>query len=137
LVGPRSPVSRTGGVRSERPTGVRLPFGKGSEMPDSFENWASGQWKVMEGKEDEFVARRKAWLEWSSQNIPGMVWATLVRDNQDPRRFVSFSAWKDEASREAWKNSSGFSEMIPAAKQVCDEFHGGDHQLVVTFFGSA
>jgi heme-degrading monooxygenase HmoA len=102
-------------------------------MADAFENWASGNWHVKSGNEDEFVQRWKAWLEWSSQNIPGFVSATLVRDLQNPNHFVSFSAWQDAASRDAWKSSAGFAEQFPAVRELCDSFEGGDHELVASF----
>jgi heme-degrading monooxygenase HmoA len=102
-------------------------------MADSLETWASGDWMVKEGNEEAFVERWKAWLGWSSQNIEGFVSATLIRDTEDPRHFVSFSAWKDAASRDAWKSSPGFAEKFPAARELCDEFHGGDFQLAAAF----
>jgi heme-degrading monooxygenase HmoA len=102
-------------------------------MAESLENWASGNWRVKEGNEEEFVKRWKEWLGWSSQNIPGFVSATLVRSTQDARHFVSFSAWQDAASRDAWKSSSGFAEQFPMVKDLCDEFEGGDCELVAAF----
>jgi heme-degrading monooxygenase HmoA len=100
--------------------------GKEPAMGDTYENWASGDWMVKEGKQDEFVERWKDWLGWSSQNIPGFVSATLIRDTQDPHHFVSFSAWQDAASRDAWKSSAGFGEKFPTVRELCDEFQGGD-----------
>jgi heme-degrading monooxygenase HmoA len=102
-------------------------------MADALQIWASGDWTVTEGKEDEFVERWKAWLGWSSQNVPGFVSATLVRDTQDPRHFVSFSSWKDAGARDAWKNSDGFAEKFPATRELCDAFRGGDFELAVSF----
>ena len=95
-------------------------------MADTYQDWATGNWVVTQGKEEEFVARWKAWLGWSSQNIPGFVSATLIRDLQDSRHFVSFSAWEDAASRDAWKSSDGFREKFPTVRDLCDEFRGGD-----------
>ena len=102
-------------------------------MAASAEHWASGNWMVKEGMEDEFIDAWKDWLGWSSQNIPGFVSATLIRDTQNLRHFVSFSPWKDAASRDAWKASSGFAEKFAAARSLCDDFQGGDFGLTATF----
>jgi heme-degrading monooxygenase HmoA len=102
-------------------------------MADTHREWASGDWVVTEGNEEEFVERWKAWLGWSSENIPGFVSATLIRDLQDPRHFVSFSAWEDVASRDAWKNSEGFRERFPQVRELCDEFRGGDFESQASF----
>jgi heme-degrading monooxygenase HmoA len=102
-------------------------------MVETLENWASGDWVVREGNEEPFVERWKSWLEWSSQNIPGFVSATLIRDLQDPRHFVSFSAWQDAASRDAWKNSDGFAERFPPVRELCEQFQGGDFVRVAAY----
>jgi heme-degrading monooxygenase HmoA len=98
-------------------------------MAGAREHWASGNWTVTEGKEDEFVAAWKDWLEWSRQNVDGFVSATLVRDVANPRHFVSFSPWTDAASRDAWKASAGFAEKMGAARALCDDFYGSDYSL--------
>jgi heme-degrading monooxygenase HmoA len=104
---------------------------RGGAVAETYETWASGDWEVKEGKEEEFVERWKDWLGWSSQNVAGFVSATLIRDVENPRHFVSFSAWKDAASRDAWKNSPGFGEKFPTVRELCDEFQGGDfHRMV-------
>ena len=45
------------------------------------------------GREEEFVARWSAFLEWSRVSAPGLRSARLIRDAEDPRHFVSFAAW--------------------------------------------
>ena len=90
-----------------------------------------GELDVTEGKEEEFIARWREWLEWSSRNIPGFVAATLIRDAQDPRHFVSFSPWNDAEAREVWKASDGFRDGFANARALCDDFQGGDFELAV------
>jgi heme-degrading monooxygenase HmoA len=98
----------------------------------AMEHWASGNWTVTEGKEEEFIEAWRDWLRWSSQNIAGFVSATLIRDTDDPRHFVSFSPWQDGASRDAWKASAGFAEKIRAVQALCDDFRGGDYSLAAS-----
>jgi heme-degrading monooxygenase HmoA len=100
-------------------------------MGEQTQHWASGNWTVTEGKEDEFMARWREWLEWSSQNVDGFISATLIRDAQNPRHFVSFSPWRDAAARDVWKASYGFRDGFAAARALCDDFQGGDFELAV------
>jgi heme-degrading monooxygenase HmoA len=102
-------------------------------MADSQENWASGNWTVKEGMEEEFIERWKDWLGWSSENIAGFVSATLIRDAQNPRHFVSFSPWESDKARDEWKSSGGFQEKFALVRELCDDFQGGDYSLAATF----
>ena len=102
-------------------------------MGASSRNWASGVWVVQAGREDEFVERWKAWLGWTSENSPGFRSATLLRSEDDGRRFESFSDWDDEASRTAWRNSDGFLQGFGAARELCDEFEGGNFGVAAEF----
>ena len=52
--------------------------------------FALGIWTVKEGREDDFV---RAWLELGERvrrDVPERA-ATLLRDRQQPNRFISFS----------------------------------------------
>jgi len=99
--------------------------------------WASGNWLVKEGSEEEFVARWKEWLGWTSQTMAGFRSATLIRADEDPRRFVSFSDWDNEASRAAWLNSDDSKQKFGAAKDLCDEFMGGNFERAASFSSAA
>jgi heme-degrading monooxygenase HmoA len=99
--------------------------------------WASGQWLVQEGKESEFIELWTAWLTWTSENVPGFRSAKLLRSEDDPRRYVSMSDWDDEASRTKWKASPEFQEKFESVKALCDEFTGGDQEVVSSVAASA
>jgi len=101
-------------------------------MGDAVTTWASGDWSVKPGNEEEFVGRWRDWLQWSRDNIAGFRSATLIRDAQDASHFVSFSDWADVESRESWKNSEGFREKFASCKELCDGFRGGDFALAVS-----
>ena len=103
--------------------------GRARAMADTPQHWASGNWTVSEGREEEFIAAWKDWLGWSSQNIDGFVSATLIREIANPRHFVSFSPWRDAGTRDAWKSSGGFAEKFAAVRALCDDFQGGDFSL--------
>jgi heme-degrading monooxygenase HmoA len=92
--------------------------------------WASGRWQVKDGMVDEFVQRWTEWLQWTSETVPGFRWARLLRSQDDPLRFTSFSEWDGDASRKAWGTTEGFEEKFSAARSLCDEFVGGDFNEV-------
>jgi heme-degrading monooxygenase HmoA len=91
--------------------------------------WASGRWQVKEGKVEEFIKRWSAWLGSTSQNVQGFRSARLLRAEDNPLLFTSVSEWDDGASRNAWKDSPGFNEGMESAKELCDEFLGGDFDV--------
>jgi quinol monooxygenase YgiN len=95
------------------------------------EHYTSGDWQVIEGKEDEFTEGWQSWLEWTRAEAPGLITARLLRDAQDPHHFVSWALWQDAASREAWWGKPGFSERMAALRAMCEEFRGGNYDMAV------
>jgi heme-degrading monooxygenase HmoA len=106
----------------------RADTGKELEMANEY---ASGDWLVKQGREDEFVATWRDWLSRSSSGIAGFNRARLLRSNDDPGRYTSFSEWSDAQARDAWKQSPDFAEGFSTCKGLCDEFRGGDFTEVV------
>jgi hypothetical protein len=49
----------------------------------------------------------------------------------DPRRFISYSEWSDARARDAWKQSEGCAAGFAACRAFCDDFQGGDFTKVV------
>ena len=97
------------------------------------QKWASGLWLVRAGSEDEFVERWKAWLSWTSENAPGFRSATLIRSEDDGRRFESFSDWNDASSRAQWEASDGFRERMAPVRELCEEAQAGNFELAASF----
>jgi len=93
--------------------------------------YASGNWLVTEGKEDEFIARWTEFLGWARADVPGLVNARLIRDVEDARHFVSLAWWTDAASRRAWKQHERFAEHMGACRALCEEMAGSDFELAV------
>jgi heme-degrading monooxygenase HmoA len=94
--------------------------------------WASGRWQVKEGMADEFVERWSAWLAETGKATPGFRSARLLRSLDDPNRFTSISDWDDAESRDAWKSSGGFQAGMASAREVCDDFVGGDFDVAAS-----
>lgn len=97
------------------------------------ERWASGLWLVRAGSEDEFVERWKAWLDWTSQNAPGFRSATLIRSEDDGRRFESFSDWDSADARAQWEASDGFRERMAPVRELCEDVTAGNFELAASF----
>lgn len=97
--------------------------------------YASGNWVVKEGSEDEFIARWHTWLSESTTAIEGFGAARLMRDAEDPRHFLSYSDWADGAARDAWKSSPAFATGLASCRELCDEFRGADYSEAASIRG--
>ena len=96
------------------------------------EHYASGNWRVKEGSEQEFIARWQAWISASAGTVKGFGSARLLQDSGDARRFLSFSDWDDPGSRDGWKASPEFSKGLAACRELCEDFQGADFSQVVS-----
>lgn len=78
-------------------------------------------WRVKPGSEEEFVRRWGEWAEWSHHQ--GFVEeAILLRDNDDPLRFVSFGSWESVKAIASWRALPGYQERVDRLRQVVDGF---------------
>jgi|SRR5215211_2487104 len=94
-------------------------------------SYASGNWRVSEGNEDQFVARWTEFLEWTRDSAKGFEEANLIRDAAHPLHFVSIARWADDASQQAWRELPEFGEKLGACRELCDDFQGGSFRRVV------
>jgi heme-degrading monooxygenase HmoA len=87
--------------------------------------YTSGSWTVRDGSQDEFVER---WIKFvrTAADDSGAQSFTLIQDREGPRQFVSFGAWRDWDSVDAWRGSAVFAEHMRACRELCDNFHPGD-----------
>ena len=92
-------------------------------------HFASGDWVVAEGKEDEFLQRWTEFLQWTKAEAPGFLEAHLLRDDRNARHFVSLSEWSDEGARDAWRSHADFGQHLDAARSLCDDFSNSDYAL--------
>jgi heme-degrading monooxygenase HmoA len=96
-------------------------------------HFASGNWHVTEGMEDEFVERWKEFLGWTRESQPALVNASLLRDEKDPAHFISFAEWSDAAGRDAWRQSPEFGQHFGACRSLCRDMSAGDYEWQVSF----
>jgi heme-degrading monooxygenase HmoA len=96
------------------------------------EHFASGNWVVRAGREDDFVARWKEFLEWTRASAPGLVSARLIRDGGDSRHFISFAIWESAQMIEKWRSLPGFGTRLSACRELCDDFRGSSYTVAAT-----
>jgi heme-degrading monooxygenase HmoA len=83
--------------------------------------YTSGDWLVKEGKEDEFVEAWRELAAWTAGEMPGAGWARLLRDREEPRRFLSLGPWDSLESIEAWRGSEGFQSRVRRIRELLED----------------
>ncbi len=84
--------------------------------------YTSGVWTVKAGSEEEFVA---AWAEmagWTTSEVPGSLWGKLLRDRENPSRFVSIGPWESVEAIAAWRELPGFAERVGKLRDLLEGF---------------
>ena len=99
-------------------------------MPRIGQPFTCGIWTVQDGREEEFVVRWTA-LVSSAEALPGAESFLLIQDRQDPHRFISFGAWDEWASADAWRASATFGDAMRACRELCADFRPNDSTLRV------
>jgi heme-degrading monooxygenase HmoA len=117
--------------------GMRIPSKLGSadlgaSMDDVGDHYGSGNWVVTDGNEAEFIARWTEFLTWTREAAPGLGWARLIQDGDNPRHFISFASWKSLEALRSWRSLPEFPSKMGACRSLCDDFRGGDYTVVVT-----
>lgn len=90
-----------------------------------------GSWQVKAGREDEFVQAWQEIAQWTASEIPGAMWATLVRDLEDPSQFLSIGPWESMGAIEEWRASEGFRERIGRIRALVEGFEPMTGEAVV------
>ena len=75
--------------------------------------WATGEWHIEPGREDEFMA---AWVDlvaWSKGAFPGRQ-ALLLRSREEPGVFLSVASWPNDDQWAGWREVPGVEERIDA-----------------------
>lgn len=93
------------------------------------ETYTSGAWLVKPGEEEDFV---EAWREFAAwgRTMPGCGTLRLVRDVENPSRFMSFGPWESFEAQRAWKEHGEFRERIMQVRRHVDDFTPSTLELV-------
>jgi heme-degrading monooxygenase HmoA len=86
-------------------------------------------WQVKAGSEEEFVCRWDEFALWSA--LEGMnAQATLLRDTDDPSRFVSFGPWETVESVIRWRTLPGYAEHVGRIGELLESFDAHTLELI-------
>lgn len=95
------------------------------------ETYTNGVWVVKEGDEEAFVDAWRDFVSWAS-TWPGSGTFRLVRDANEPSRFMSFAPWESFEAQAAWKQNPEFPERIGRVKSHTSDFTPSVFELVTT-----
>ena len=116
--------------------GMELPAARGQRAGKTLGGimgrpYTSGIWTVKPGREEDFVARWRELAEWASVEFPGAERPTLLRDMDQPHRFVSFGAWQDLEQIEAFRRHAEFARHVARIQEVLDDFTPVTYEAVI------
>lgn len=78
-------------------------------------------WIVKPGHEEEFVRLWGEFEEWSAaEGLSAR--AKLLRDVDEPSRFISFGPWETRAAIRRWRALPGFHEHVAQLGEVLERF---------------
>lgn len=98
-------------------------------MGSAIEAYTSGDWTVKAGREEEFVARWTEFIDAALTNAAGAGRFVLLRDNHNPRHFVSTGSWADQASIDRWRTSPGFGELFGRVRELCEHDSNSNYSV--------
>jgi heme-degrading monooxygenase HmoA len=93
------------------------------------ETYTSGIWTVKPDHEEEFVEAWTDFVRWAKDQ-PGSGAFRLVRDVEDPRRYLSFAPWESFDAQQAWKATDEFTARMRAVHEHVDSFQPSTYELV-------
>jgi heme-degrading monooxygenase HmoA len=92
--------------------------------------YTHGTWIVKPGGESEFIAAWTAFAEWTAGLYPS-THGTLVRDRDEPRRFVSFGPWPSAEAAQEWRAHPEFQRRVGEIRDLLESFEARTLDLVV------
>jgi heme-degrading monooxygenase HmoA len=90
-----------------------------------------GVWTVKRGREDDFIAAWETMATATAADFPGAT-ATLLRDRDEPLKFISSGPWDSLDQIETWRGSSTFHDGVGRIRDAIEGFEPHTMDLVVT-----
>lgn len=94
------------------------------------EIYTLGKWTVKPGLEDEFIREWSTFADWTAKNVPGTGTGYLLRDENNPLKFISFGPWTDKDAIQQWRDRDEFKKFFAKARELCDELEPNTLRLV-------
>lgn len=80
-------------------------------------------WVVHPGKEDEFIAHWRELAAITARQMGGKKETSrLMRDRDQPNRFISMAEWDSAAVLRAWRAGPEFRDALHRMRSVLEEF---------------
>ena len=79
-----------------------------------------GVWTVKPGREEEFIEAWRAFAEQTTERF-SVGSAALLRDRDEPSRFISAGPWPSLDVIEAWRESEFFRDSIGRLRELVDD----------------
>ncbi len=80
--------------------------------------YASGDWHVKPGREDEFLEAWREFAEAGMLELPSDAWVVMLRDEDDPAHFRSVGPFRDDAAVAAWRDGEAFRQHMGAMREM-------------------
>jgi heme-degrading monooxygenase HmoA len=93
------------------------------------ETYTNGMWTVKDGEENAFVEEWTNLFDWG-KTMPGSGTFRLVRNTDEPGRYMSFADWESFEAQKAWKSTPEFQERMGRVRSHCTEFQPLVYELV-------
>jgi heme-degrading monooxygenase HmoA len=93
--------------------------------------YTAGNWTVKRGREDEFVALWRELADWSARAFPDAR-GTLLRDREQPNRFLSFGPWESVEQIEAWRSAPEWQELVGRMRELLESFEPGTYDVAAS-----
>lgn len=84
---------------------------------------------MKEGHDDDFVAAWTDFVKWAKEQ-PGSGVFRLVRDVENPRRYLSFAPWETYDAQQAWKGTDEFGARMRRVREHVESFEPSTYELV-------
>jgi quinol monooxygenase YgiN len=92
--------------------------------------YTSGIWIVKSGREEEFARRWQESADRVALEFPGVTFR-LLRDVEEPRRFVSFGgAWRNAEQIAAARSLPSFQEAMASIQDLVESVEIATYELV-------
>ncbi len=76
-------------------------------------------WVVRPGNEDAFIEAWASFARWTAETQPGALTGVLLRDAENPARFVSLGPWRDRQSAMDWRSTEQFRDSFARFRELC------------------
>jgi heme-degrading monooxygenase HmoA len=90
-----------------------------------------GVWTVKRGREEDFVNAWHALAQWTiEQGFDSH--GTLLRDHDDPSRFVSLGPWPSADAAQRWRDDPGFGDHLDEIMKLVERFEPATYDIVLS-----